>query len=527
MEISGLPRKLRNFSNPYCIYSFSSQSPYPSCSTFSHPRTLATPTDPSSIILFNFSPFYSISASDSAESPINAAGCSLICNAISHSAPSLCLFGRCNGGRLDLNLGLLQRRSYTTCRSFLSSSFNQPTSTEKPQCGTGNLDVSKPNARQNQFWDIIKIIRRNEEDLESKLNSLNLSLTNVLVAQIFRVLNNDKVSAFRFFNWIRVQSCKFPGNSDVYSLLIDNFGRLDDYEGMLPVLTEFRRKGIDLNHKAFVFLHVQLSNEASIKISVERVIKLLNEVGGSCRISGVMSLIEMFCSFGSYGMAKFVIEITERRASFYNIIVREQCRRNDFEGARCTLNEMRQVGCSPDVGILNYLLSCLCKNDRFDEAQSMFEAMLQQDCPPNSLTFEVIICHLCEIGKIESALSFLDMMVSRGLEPRLSTHAAFVKSYFNSQRYEEAYRYAVDSSSKHATAQNATYSLLATLHEKRGNLVDAQKILSELIDAGLRPNFPVYTRVFKKLQLQGKEDLANDLKGKFSIVSFQCGIQTG
>ncbi|CAK9321798.1 unnamed protein product [Citrullus colocynthis] len=501
MKIPRLSRNLRNFSNPYfySIYSFAPHSP---CSS-SSPSTHLYP-------FFRSFTTASVSAADS----------SLICNSTSQSVPSLCLFERCNGGALDLNLGLF-RHHYRSCRSFSSSSF------EKPQCGTGNLNVYKPNATSNQFWDIISIIRGNREDLESKLDSLNVNLTNALVVQIFRVLNDRKISAFRFFNWVKVQSCKFPCNSDVYSLLIDNFGRLDDYEGILPVLIEFRRNGIDLNHKAFGFLLVQLPNEDSIKISVERLVRLLNEVGGSCRISGLMALIEMFCSLGSFGMAKFVIQITERRASFFNIIVREQCRRNDSEGARCTLDEMRQVNCSPDVGILNYLLSSLCKNDKFDEAHNLFEEMLERDCPPNSLTFEVIICHLCKIGNIESALGFLDMMVSRGLKPRLSTHIAFVKSYFNSQRYEEAYRYAVDSSLKHAMAQNSTYSLLATLHEKRGNLVDAQKILSELIDAGLRPNFPVYMRVLKKLQHQGKEDLANDLKGKLSNVSLQSGIQTG
>ena len=503
MGITSLSRNLRDFSHPYfySIYSFAPPSPFPSSSPSKH--------------FGRFIRFYTAPTSHS------AARSPLLCNSTSQSVPSLCLLERCNGVAKDLNLGLF-RPHYRSCRrSFSSDSF------EKPQFGTGELNVFKPNVTSNQFWDIINIIRENQEDLESKLDSLNVSFTNALVAQIFRVLNNHKVSAFRFFNWVRVQSCKFPCNSDIYSLLIDNFGRLDDYEGILPVLNEFRQKGVGLNHKAFEFLHVHLSDEDSIKISVERLVKLLNEVGGSCRISGVMALIEMFCSLGSFGMAKFVTEITEKRTSFYNIIVREQCRRNDFEGARCTLDEMRQAGCSPDVGILNYLLSSLCKNDKFSEAQNLFEEMLERDCPPNSLTFEVIICHLCEIGNIESALNFLDMMVSRGLEPRLSTHAAFVKSYFNSQRYEEAYRYTIDSSLKHGMAQNATYSLLATLHEKRGNLVDAQKVLCELIDAGLRPNFPVYMRVLKKLQVQGREDLANDLKGKFSNVSMQRDIQTG
>ncbi|KAE8649843.1 pentatricopeptide repeat-containing protein At5g65560 [Cucumis sativus] len=483
MEIPCLSRNLRNFSNPYfySIYSFAPRSPF---------------------LLYRFSRFYTILASDS------AAGSSLICNSTSQSVPSLCLFERCNGGTSDLNLALF-RHHYRSCRAFSSFSL------EKRQCGTGNLNVSKRNVTSNQLSNIINIIRENQEDLESKLDSPNVRLTNVLVGQILEMLNKHKISASRFFNWVSVQSCKFPCNSDVYSLLIDNFGRLDDYEGILPVLIEFGLKGIELNHKAFGFL-LPLSNEHSMKLSVVKLVKLLNEAGGTCRLSGIMALIEMFCSLGSFGMAKFVIEITEKRSSFYYIIVREKCKQKDFEGARCTLDEMRQVGCIPDAGILNYLLSSLCKNDKFGEAHNLLEEMLEQNCSPNSLTFEIIICHLCKIGNIESALGYLDMMVAGGLMPRLSTHAAFVKSYFSSQRYEEAYQYAVDSSLKYVTTQNATYSLLATLHEKRGNLVDAQKILSELMDAGLKPHFHVYTRLLKKLQVQGRGDLANDLKRKIS-----------
>ncbi|XP_050943661.1 pentatricopeptide repeat-containing protein At3g62470, mitochondrial-like [Cucumis melo] len=494
MEIPCLSRNLRNFSNPYfySIYSFAPYSPFP--------------------LYRFFSRFYTTPASDS------AAGSSLICNSTSQSVSSLCLFERCNGRTSDLNLALF-RHHYRSCRSFSSFSL------KKLQRGTGNINLSKPIATSEKFWQIIDIIQINQEDLESKLDSLNVRLTNVLVVEILGMLNKRKISAFRFFNWVSVQWCRFPSNSDVYSLLIDNFGRLDDYEGILPFLIEFSRKGIELNHKAFGFL-LPLANEDSMKSSVIKLVKMLNKAEGTCRISGVKALIEMFCSVGSSEMAKFVIEITEKRSSFYYIIVREQCQRKDFEGARCTLDEMRQAGCLPDSGIFNYLLSSLCKNDKFGEAHNLFEEMLEQNCPPNSLSFEVIICHLCKIGNIESALGFLDTMVARGLQPRLSTHATFVKSYFYSRRYEEAYQYAVDSSSKYVMTQNATYSLLATLHEKRGNLVDAQKILSELVDAGLKPNFHVCKRVLKKLQVQGREDLANDLKGKLSNVGLQIGIRT-
>ncbi|GFY95254.1 hypothetical protein Acr_10g0006390 [Actinidia rufa] len=141
--------------------------------------------------------------------------------------------------------------------------------------------------------------------------------------------------------------------------------------------------------------------------------------------------------------------------------------------------------------------------------------MKEKGCPPDALTFEIFIYYSCRLGKLDAAAQFFDQMVSRGLEPQLTTHAAFVRGYFYSRQYEEAYNYVVTSSFKYKHSSNMIYSLLASLHLRKGNLITARNILVEMMDKGFSPSFSVYMRISKRLHKTGKTHLVRDLKNRF------------
>ncbi|XP_065880416.1 pentatricopeptide repeat-containing protein At3g22470, mitochondrial-like [Euphorbia lathyris] len=282
---------------------------------------------------------------------------------------------------------------------------------------------------------------------------------------------------------------------------------------MRGLLNDFRLKGLSLTRKAFEYLLVMAADEAKLKESTQKVIIILKEVGGICYLTGVHSLIEIFSVLRSLAMAKFVIENTERRLSNYNLLFKEMCRRCEFGEARNLMDEMRNEG-YPLVQNYNRLISTLLKNGEIGVAYKMFQEMKEKekDCPPDALTYEVFICHYCNDGNLEIAFEFFADMMSRGLRPRLSTHAAFIRGYFNSNKYEEAHKYIVESDDKYSRSVN--YSLLARLHLKTGNAVKAENILSELIEKGLKPNHKVYMEVRERLQKAGMEKLATDLEMK-------------
>ncbi|KAL5559859.1 hypothetical protein UlMin_036070 [Ulmus minor] len=422
------------------------------------------------------------------------------------SCPKYVLRSCSDRGKL-INLPMLKLHYYGGFRSFVASASS----------------VLRPNAFRKQVLDVVEMIRRNENGLESRLNSINVSLSDITL--VFRVLNCENVSALRLFDWIRVSRPDFSRNFDICSLVIDNCGRLSDYQTMLGILKSFRPKHICLTKMAFGFLLDSIENKALVIDSVKKVVKTLNEVGGSCRTSGVRSLIEVFSCSDLFEMAEFVMKITERNTSYYNIMIKEKCRKCDIKGARAILDRMREVGCEPDIKGCNLVLSYMCKNGESPEV--LLDEMKAMKFTPDELTFEILIVYSCKFGRFEFALDFLDKMVSWGLEPRLTTHAAFIKGYFNLNRFEEAHKYVVDSSLKHKYSSNVTYSLLANLHLKTGNPIAAMNILSELIGIGLRPSFQVFVRVLKSLRKLDRNDLAEELENRLSSLSSQTSGEAG
>ena len=177
---------------------------------------------------------------------------------------------------------------------------------------------------------------------------------------------------------------------------------------------------------------------------------------------------------------------------------------------------MRRFGCDLDTKSYNYLLGSLCKKGRITEVCELIEAMEKLGYLPDYVTFEIVIIHACRLGSMDFAIEFLYHMMSVGLEPQITTHAAFIKGYFWSGQVGNVHKYVVDMSSKDKYSANMNYNLLASLFHKSGRVVEARNVLIEMIEKGMKPNFPVYMRVMKDLFKLGKGDLVADLKAKFA-----------
>lgn len=115
------------------------------------------------------------------------------------------------------------------------------------------------------------------------------------VIEIFDLMNEQRMSGLKFFNWLQNSHPEFHRSGYVNSLIICNCGWLDDYKTMFSLLEDFNAEQTCLTDKAFGFLTVLGSSKDSLVNSTKKVVAMLNEVGGSCRGSGIYGLIEMFC----------------------------------------------------------------------------------------------------------------------------------------------------------------------------------------------------------------------------------------
>ncbi|GAB2295529.1 hypothetical protein Dimus_029694 [Dionaea muscipula] len=405
-------------------------------------------------------------------------------------------------------------------KSLNGESFEAESCSKDGNFDCEDNDGNKLNIACRSIDEIIDAIRREEKDMETKFNSMARSLQKFDVVEIFQVLNRIGAPALRFFYWIRL-ACPHLYGHDVCNLMVDNCGRLKKYDTMLLLLKDFRSRGICLTRKAFGFV-VGLYPQDTMVNDIDRVVLMLNEVGGSCGNSGVHSLIWKLCDLGLFVIAKRVIEMTGRRLSCYKMLIRGLCRRRMMKDAKYMLGEMRAMGCDPDVDAYNYVHCGYSKQqDGNSLACQVFREMSEYGLSPNAVTFEMLIYQSCCSGNIKHAIGLYEQMVSIGIQPRCSTHVVFINHYFDRGEYEKAYSYIVDSSMQDKFSANKLYSLLASRHRKKGNLINAHYVLLQMIQKHLLPDCSIYRRVLRGLRMACEENLARDLEATFHSLTNQ------
>ncbi|KAL8059998.1 hypothetical protein ABFX02_03G124400 [Erythranthe guttata] len=382
-------------------------------------------------------------------------------------------------------------------------------------------DQQKLEKKKNKFprkfvLEIVDILRNNGADLESRLSMLHSKLSIYSITEIFEVLNSRRISGLRLVEWIWSNKPQLHKNAHICSLIIDNFGRLDDYETMSVWFKKFGSEKICLTYEAFAFLPVLAPGNSSLRDSATRVVDLLNEIGGSFRSSGVCALVEMFCKLDLFEMASYIIKITESKNSYYCILIREKCRSGLIEDAHSIIREMGNANCVPNTTVYNYLLGSLWKNGRMDKASALLDEMKEIGIPRDEITFEILINFVCRFGEMDEVHQLLDEMTSQGIEPRLSTHACIVKALFAAEKYEAAHKYVVDFSVIYKTSSNMMYSLMANLYWEKGDILSAKNILVEMMEKGLKPNFSIYLKIVKRIRRSGSTNLARDLESLHS-----------
>ncbi|GAA0139680.1 hypothetical protein LIER_01177 [Lithospermum erythrorhizon] len=361
---------------------------------------------------------------------------------------------------------------------------------------------------------IVDLIKKDEDDLESRLNVLAPDLQIKTSILVFEILNIDKVSGMRLFRWVQSTNNKLHRSADFCALMLCNCGHLNDYETMGMLLKEFRQKGFCLSELAFEFLiPLFVSVDSGARESIKHIVELLRKAGGSCYSSGIHSLIRLLCLLDLFDMAKYVMQITEMKVAYLNILIQEKCKRGLQEDALGIISEMRGEGCHADTKSYNLILGSLCKMNKLDGAFSVLKDMKVQGVPADALSYDILIYFLCKIGKVNDAYRFFNQMVSEGIRPRLLVHASIIEAFMKVQQCEEAYRYVVDSCVKDPYSSPMIYTFLVKEHRKRGDIMSAQNIILEMMDKGLRPNYNEYMKVLRSL----KGQLATDLKNRYSL----------
>ncbi|PKA51038.1 hypothetical protein AXF42_Ash007695 [Apostasia shenzhenica] len=91
--------------------------------------------------------------------------------------------------------------------------------------------------------ELVEVVKRDADGVESNLIKLNLRLSPAAVTDILCALNDLRLPALRFFKWVLNYHVDFKPTSDIYNLYVDNLGRSEDYSTIMCCLI-FPLKGV-------------------------------------------------------------------------------------------------------------------------------------------------------------------------------------------------------------------------------------------------------------------------------------------
>ncbi|KAG8095618.1 hypothetical protein GUJ93_ZPchr0013g34642 [Zizania palustris] len=92
-------------------------------------------------------------------------------------------------------------------------------------------------------------------------------------------LSDRGVHAASFFDWLALRR-GFSVSAAAHNLLVENAGRLADYQAMSRALASMSARQVPLTERAFAFLTLSRGGARDTTIAI---LRTLDEVGGPCR----------------------------------------------------------------------------------------------------------------------------------------------------------------------------------------------------------------------------------------------------
>lgn len=353
-------------------------------------------------------------------------------------------------------------------------------------------------------------------NMEKALDRVAIPFTTDLVVQVLHRFRFEEKLAFRFFMWAG-QKENYDHEARAYNDMIDILSStkykvkqfrivcdLLDYmkrhnkskvpvEVLLTILKQYTEKHLTYLQK--------FAKKKKIRVKTQPEINALNFLlDALCKCSLVQDAEEML---------KRVKKNIKPDANTYNILFFGWCRvRNPNRGMRL-LEEMIEVGHTPDNFTYTTAIDSFCKAGMVTEAAELFEFMRTKGSTissPTAKTYAIMIVALVQNDRMEECFILLGHMISSGCLPDVSTYKELLEGMCLAGKVEEAYKFLQEMGNKGYPPDIVTYNcfLKVLCENKKGD--EALKLYGRMIDVGCMPSVQTYNMLVSMYFEMGDPD---------------------
>lgn len=357
--------------------------------------------------------------------------------------------------------------------------------------------------------------------LERTLDSFGLELTTELVNDVIRRLRYDEKLAFRFFTW--------AGHQEGYT------HERQTYNDMIDILSSTKYKMRQFGVVCDVLDHMKRKNKSSVPVEAlltilrtytEKHLTHLRKFAKKKRIrkktppeiDAFNLLLDALSKCSLVREAEVMFHRMKNKvvpnADTYNILFFGWCRVRDPKKAMKVLEEMIQMGHTPENFTYNAAIDAFCSVGMVSEARELFEFMRTKGSTissPTAKTYSIMIVALAKSCMMDECFRLLADMRNSGCLPDVSTYKELIEGMCSAGNLEAAYKILEEMGNKGYPPDILTYNCFLKVLCNLKKPEEALRLCDQMIQVGCEPSVHTYHMLIMMFFEMGEPDQAADM----------------
>ncbi|KAJ0106034.1 hypothetical protein Patl1_19478 [Pistacia atlantica] len=352
--------------------------------------------------------------------------------------------------------------------------------------------------------------------MEKALDSVGVELSTDSVVEVLQRFHLEEKIAFRFFMWAGQQE-NYAHEAKTYNLMMDILSstkyKVKQFRIICDMLEYMKRNEKNVVPVDVLLLILRRYTEKHLTHVQKFAKKKKIRVKTQPEINAFNLLLDALCkcSLVEYAeaMCKRVKNKIKLDGNTYNILFFGWCRVRDPKQGMKVLEEMIQIGHTPDNFTYNTAIDTFCKAGMVTEAAELFEFMRTKGSTissPTAKTYAIMIVALVQNDRMEECFKLLGHMINSGCLPDVTTYKEFIEGMCLAGKVEQAYKFLEEMGNKGFPPDIVTYNcfLKVLCDNKKSN--EALRLYERMIEVGCFPSVQTYNMLISMFFELGEPD---------------------
>ncbi|KAK7303413.1 hypothetical protein RJT34_14319 [Clitoria ternatea] len=330
-----------------------------------------------------------------------------------------------------------------------------------------------------------------------------------------RMVNPDTASfVLRYFlNEVRHNRDEKDQQVILYNVTLKVFRKCKDFEGAEKLFDEMLQRGIKPNNITFS----TLISCASLAGVPDKAVQWFEKMPGfGCEPDGI-TCSAMVYAYARTNNADMALNLYDRAkaekwcldAATFSALIKMHSMFGNYDECLKLHQEMKVLGVKPNLVTYNTLLGAMLRAKWPQQAKAIYREMISNGVSPDFITHASLLEVYARAHCSKDALVLYEEMKGSGVDMSSDLYNKLLATCANVGFIGEAVKIFEDMKSSGTCRPDSwTFSSLITMYCRSGNVLEAERMLNEMIQSGFQPNIFVLTSL---VQCYGKAKQTDDV----------------